>query len=197
MSKKKKKKEKMKGEEEKEWKKRMRRRVSKSSGLAAAYKLKTNGLKVTLFDVQDRAGGKIKSASEDGFIWDEGANTMTESESAVGRLLDDLGLREKQQFPISQNKRYVVRNGMPQLIPSNPVALIKSNILSTQSKLKILLEPLSWWHSDKRSSIKVCDTGIQESPLLCALVDLLRKNSFDPSFVLYGFVEGFTGFGFS
>ncbi|KAI0523066.1 hypothetical protein KFK09_005456 [Dendrobium nobile] len=133
------------------------------SGLAAAYKLKTNGLKVTLFDVQDRAGGKIKSTSEDGFIWDEGANTMTESESAVGRLLHDLGLREKQQFPISQNKRYIVRNGMPQLIPSNPVALIKSNILSTQSKLKILLEPLSWWHSDKRSSMKVCDTVIQES----------------------------------
>ncbi|KAI0507922.1 hypothetical protein KFK09_014050 [Dendrobium nobile] len=39
--------------------------------------------------------------------------------------------------PISQNKRYVVRNGMPQLIPSNPVALIKSNILSTQLKLPV------------------------------------------------------------
>ncbi|XP_028550121.1 protoporphyrinogen oxidase 2-like [Dendrobium catenatum] len=65
--------------------------------------------------------------------------------------------------PISQNKRYVVRNGMPQLIPSNPVALIKSNILSTQLKLKILLEPLSWWHSNKRSFHKGVDTGVQES----------------------------------
>ncbi|XP_020580013.1 protoporphyrinogen oxidase, mitochondrial isoform X2 [Phalaenopsis equestris] len=97
------------------------------SGLAAAYKLKINGLKVTLFEVQDRAGGKIKSTSEDSFIWDEGANTMTESGIAVGSLLDDLGLRDKQQF------------------------------------LKILLEPFSRWHSDKRSSTKVCDTGTRES----------------------------------
>lgn len=46
------------------------------SGLAAAYRLKSNGLSVTLFETEERAGGKIKSSSGDGFIWDEGANTM-------------------------------------------------------------------------------------------------------------------------
>ncbi|GLT54709.1 hypothetical protein SLA2020_278880 [Shorea laevis] len=111
------------------------------SGLAAAYKLKSHGLNVTVFEAEGRAGGKLRSVSHDGLIWDEGANTMTESEMEVRSLLDDLGLREKQQFPISQNKRYIVRNGRPVLIPTNPIALITSNFLSAQSKFQIILEP--------------------------------------------------------
>ncbi|XP_008783797.2 protoporphyrinogen oxidase, mitochondrial isoform X3 [Phoenix dactylifera] len=114
------------------------------SGLAAAYKLKSNGLSVTLFEAEERAGGKIKSNSEDGFIWDEGANTMTESEKDVGRLIDDLGLQEKKQYPISQNKRYIVRNGMPQM-------------------LKIFLEPFLWKHNGTKSSLKVSDERSQDS----------------------------------
>ncbi|KAI5651115.1 hypothetical protein M9H77_37120 [Catharanthus roseus] len=114
------------------------------SGLAAAYKLKLHGLKVTVFEADERAGGKLKTVSRDGLIWDEGANTMTESEPEVSFLLDNLGLREKQQYPLSQKKQYIARNGMPVQIPSNPIALIKSNFLSTQSKLQILLEPLLW-----------------------------------------------------
>ncbi|XP_065628517.1 protoporphyrinogen oxidase, mitochondrial isoform X2 [Quercus suber] len=112
------------------------------SGLAAAYKLKSHGLNVAVFEAEGRAGGKLRSVSHDGLIWDEGANTMTESEPEVRSLLDDLGLREKQQFPISQNKRYIVRNGMPVLIPANPIALIKSNFLSAKSKVvDYLIDP--------------------------------------------------------
>ncbi|KAL3526306.1 hypothetical protein ACH5RR_010962 [Cinchona calisaya] len=114
------------------------------SGLAAAYKLKLQGLNVTVFEADQRVGGKLRSVSRDGLIWDEGANTMTESDAEVGFLLDNLGLRDKQQFPISQTKRYIARNGKPVLIPSNPVALIRSNFLSTQSKLQILFEPFLW-----------------------------------------------------
>ncbi|CAK7328278.1 unnamed protein product [Dovyalis caffra] len=154
------------------------------SGLAAAYKLKSNGVKVTVFEAEGRAGGKLRSVSHHGLIWEEGANTMTESEVEVKSLLDDLGLREKQQFPIAQNKRYIVRNGMPVLvclsygsllptnkltsivtytkrnIPTNPVALIKSNFLSSQSKLQIILEPFLW---KKKEASKVSDNDMQES----------------------------------
>ncbi|KAH7518817.1 hypothetical protein FEM48_Zijuj09G0211200 [Ziziphus jujuba var. spinosa] len=112
------------------------------SGLAAAYKLKSHGLNVTVFEAGGRTGGKLRSVSHDGLIWDEGANTMTQSEIEVQSLLDDLGLREKQQF-----------------IPTNPLALIKSNILSTKSKFEIILEPFLW---KKRSSSDVSDHS-QES----------------------------------
>ncbi|XP_024031332.1 protoporphyrinogen oxidase, chloroplastic/mitochondrial [Morus notabilis] len=130
------------------------------SGLAAAYKLKSHGLNVTVFEAEERAGGKLRSvSSHHGLIWDEGANTMTESEVEVQSLLDDLGIREKQQFPISQNKRYIVRNGLPVLIPTNSIALIMSNILSSRAKFNIILEPFLW----KKSNTKVSDDHSQES----------------------------------
>lgn len=50
--------------------------LSCSSGLAAAYKLKSHGLNVMVFEAEERAGGKLRSVSKDGLIWDEGANTM-------------------------------------------------------------------------------------------------------------------------
>ncbi|XP_020876335.1 protoporphyrinogen oxidase 2, chloroplastic/mitochondrial isoform X2 [Arabidopsis lyrata subsp. lyrata] len=112
------------------------------SGLAAAYKLKSRGLNVTVFEADERAGGKLTSVMQNGLIWDQGANTMTEAEPEVGSLLDDLGLRDKQQFPISQKKRYIVRNGLPMMI-------------------QILLEPFLWKKND--SSSKVSDASAEES----------------------------------
>lgn len=50
--------------------------MARSSGLAAAYKLKSHGLKVTVFEAEGRAGGRLRSISHDGLIWEEGANTM-------------------------------------------------------------------------------------------------------------------------
>lgn len=46
------------------------------SGLAAAYKLKSKGLNVTVFEADGRVGGKLRSVVHNGLIWDEGANTM-------------------------------------------------------------------------------------------------------------------------
>ncbi|CAM8945426.1 unnamed protein product [Rhodiola kirilowii] len=130
------------------------------SGLAAAYKLKSRGLNVTVFEADARAGGKLRSVSQDGLIWDEGANTMTESDMDVSNLLDNLGLREVQQFPISQNKRYIARNGVPMMLPMNPIALLKSNILSAQSKLQLILEPFLW---KKSNSVKASNNQTHES----------------------------------
>ncbi|KAI4348292.1 hypothetical protein L6164_009028 [Bauhinia variegata] len=130
------------------------------SGLAAAYKLKSHGLNVTIFEAEGRAGGKLRSVAQDGLIWEEGANTMTESEMEVKGLIDDLGLQEKQQFPISQHKRYIVRNGMPLLVPTNPAALLKSSLLSAHSKFQIISEPFVW---KKQDPSKVCDEYTEES----------------------------------
>ncbi|CAN6449120.1 unnamed protein product [Victoria cruziana] len=77
---------------------------------------------------------------------------MTESDDAVGRLLDGLCLREKQQFPISQTKRYIVKNGKAVLVPSNPLALIQSKFLSSKSKLQIMMEPFLMGRSDRKTS---------------------------------------------
>lgn len=46
------------------------------SGLAAAYRLMSEGVTVTVFEAQDAVGGKIQSYSKDGLIWEKGPNTM-------------------------------------------------------------------------------------------------------------------------
>ncbi|TVU15447.1 hypothetical protein EJB05_38968, partial [Eragrostis curvula] len=134
-----------------------------ASGLAAAYRLRKSGVNVTVFEAADMAGGKIRSNSEGGFLWDEGANTMTESELEVSRLIDDLGLQDRQQYPNSQHKRYIVKDGAPALIPSDPISLIKSNVLSTKSKLGLFLEPFIYKKSSTRNSGKVSDEHLSES----------------------------------
>lgn len=46
------------------------------SGLAAAHRLRSAGVAVTVFEAQNAVGGKIKSFSNDGLIWEQGPNTM-------------------------------------------------------------------------------------------------------------------------
>jgi oxygen-dependent protoporphyrinogen oxidase len=69
-----------------------------SSGLAAAYRLKAAGVAVTVFETQNAVGGKIQSFSQNGLIWEKGPNTMAENDPEVSFLIDDLQLREQQQF---------------------------------------------------------------------------------------------------
>ncbi|CAL0323030.1 unnamed protein product [Lupinus luteus] len=130
------------------------------SGLAAAYKLKSHGLDVTVFEAEGRAGGRLRTVSQDGLVWDEGANTMTESEKEVKDLIDALGLQEKQQFPISQHNRYIVKDGAPLMVPSTPAALLKSKLISAQTKAKILFEPFVWKKSNPSG---VSDEHFEES----------------------------------
>jgi oxygen-dependent protoporphyrinogen oxidase len=115
-----------------------------ASGLAAAYRLKAAGVAVTVFETQNAVGGKIQSFSQNGLIWEKGPNTMAENDPEVSFLIDDLQLREQQQFPMLQNKRYIVRNGRPEMLPSNPLAILSTKLLSAQSKARIFLEPFLW-----------------------------------------------------
>eukprot|EP00897_Mesotaenium_endlicherianum_P005463 jgi/Mesen1/4945/ME000247S04227 len=114
------------------------------SGLAAAYRLKKEGLKVTVFEADSSVGGKIKSSSKDGYVWESGANTMAESEPIVGQLISELQLEDLRLLPNQQNKRYIVRHGKAELVPSNPIAFLGSKLLSTPAKLRILAEPFMW-----------------------------------------------------
>ena len=46
------------------------------SGLAAAYRLRKEGVEVDVFEAGSRVGGMLYSMAEEGFQWDVGANTM-------------------------------------------------------------------------------------------------------------------------
>ncbi len=62
------------------------------SGLSAAYRLRSEGVAVTVFETQDSVGGKIQSYSRDGLIWEKGPNTMVWKQalslSVIGSVLN-------------------------------------------------------------------------------------------------------------
>ncbi|CAK9224143.1 unnamed protein product [Sphagnum troendelagicum] len=140
-----------------------------ASGLAAAYRLKAAGVAVTVFETQNAVGGKIQSFSQNGLIWEKGPNTMAENDPEVSFLIDDLQLREQQQFPVLQNKRYIVRNGRPEMLPSNPLSILSTKLLSAQSKARIFLEPFLW----KRKPAQPNDS---KSLRFCSVANFLGRH---------------------
>ncbi|XP_057823982.1 protoporphyrinogen oxidase, mitochondrial isoform X2 [Cryptomeria japonica] len=158
------------------------------SGLAAAYKLKCQGVAVTVFEADERIGGKITSISQDGLIWEKGANTMTESEPEVKQLIDELGIRGQQQFPIMQNKRYIVKNGEPQLLPSNPLTLIGSKFLSARAKVNFYMEPILW---KRRKPEEILGSDSKQE----SVGDFFRRHFGEEivDYILDPFVAGTTG----
>ncbi|KAH9303055.1 hypothetical protein KI387_014638, partial [Taxus chinensis] len=133
------------------------------SGLAAAYRLKCQGVAVRVYEADERTGGKIMSFLQDGLIWEKGPNTMTENEPEVQQLIDELGIRGQQQFPIMQGKRYIVKNGEPQLLPSNPLVAIGSKFLSAHAKFNFFMEPILWKRKTTEDKMHNSSNTQQES----------------------------------
>ncbi|KAL4361405.1 hypothetical protein GQ457_04G013160 [Hibiscus cannabinus] len=72
------------------------------------------------------------------------AKMMTEIEIDVRSMLDDFGLKDKQQVTTLQNKWYIMKNVVMVLLPSNFIALFTCDILPEKSKCYIALEHILW-----------------------------------------------------
>ena len=68
------------------------------TGLTAAWRLKQQGIPVTLYEASGRTGGVIKSTAHDGFLAESGPNTILETSAAVKSLVDDLGLADRRMY---------------------------------------------------------------------------------------------------
>ena len=112
------------------------------SGLAAAWRLRARGADATLFEASDRTGGVIRTVRRDGFLVDEGPNTLVARHEAVGETVEALGLEDEQVWADSEAaRRYVVRDGVPVALPASPQALLTSSLFSARGKLRLLREP--------------------------------------------------------
>ncbi|MEP0548984.1 MAG: protoporphyrinogen oxidase [Rhodothermales bacterium] len=112
------------------------------SGLAAAWRLQALGGAVTLFEASDRTGGVIRSTRRDGFLVDEGPNTLVARSTVVTDTIEALGLASER---VAANEvadaRYVVRDGALVRIPTSPSGLLTTPLLSAWAKLRLLGEP--------------------------------------------------------
>lgn len=112
------------------------------SGLACAWWLKREGLSVSLWEREDRAGGKIRSDAADGYLTERGAAMLMNFLPEVARFLAESGLAaRKAPRACGATNRYLVRRGRLMPAPATVWSLLGSPLWSIKGRLRLLLEP--------------------------------------------------------
>ncbi|MFW5968367.1 MAG: protoporphyrinogen oxidase [Persicimonas sp.] len=111
------------------------------AGLTTAFALERGGHEVHVYEASERVGGQIRTQRRDGFMVEGGPHTLLGRDALVD-LVDDLGLTGQRLVASERaNKRFVVRDASPIPVPMGPKAFVKSELLSTRAKLRLLGEP--------------------------------------------------------
>lgn len=111
------------------------------SGLSAAYYLKKAGRKVLLLEASERVGGVIQSLDADGFLLERGPNSLRGTHELLD-LVDDLQLQNELVTANPKAPAFVYFKQELHPVPMSPPALLKTKLLSTTAKLRLLREPL-------------------------------------------------------
>jgi oxygen-dependent protoporphyrinogen oxidase len=112
------------------------------TGLTIGHTLARRGLRTRVLEKGDRPGGAVRSLRRDGFLCEEGPNSMLVKSEAVWRFLHDLGLEtDLQEANSSADKRFLVRNGRLVALPQSIVGGITTPLYNPLQKLRLLAEP--------------------------------------------------------
>ena len=114
-----------------------------TSGLATANLLQSRGHTVEVLERQSTPGGNVRSTRESGWVLDHAANGWLDSEPAMTRLLERLGLGDRTVAASdTYGTRWIYADGMRHPAPMSPPALLRSRLIPWRAKLRLLLEPL-------------------------------------------------------
>jgi len=111
------------------------------SGLTLAYVLqhKRDDLEITVYEADDRPGGKIRSEKADGFLCEKGPNGFLDNKPRTLELCKSLGIDPVRSNENSK-KRFIFTDNKLKALPESPVSFIKSDLLSWGGKFRLLLE---------------------------------------------------------
>ena len=118
------------------------------SGLSTGHFLKKKGINFVIIECEKKTGGVIQTIKKNGFIYENGPNTILNNNSSVNKILSDNNLLDEIITPnkkVSSN-RYVFYKGSPEPIPNNFVTFLKTPLLSFRSKINIIKEFLKPVH---------------------------------------------------
>lgn len=116
------------------------------SGLATAYYIGKfaagAGIKIDIFESEDKAGGKMQTEHSEGFIYELGPNGFLDSKPSTLELCRELGIYGNLlRSNDNARKRYIFSGGKLNLLPSSPLNFFFSDFISINGKLRILKEP--------------------------------------------------------
>lgn len=130
------------------------------SGLANAWWLAREGLSVEVWEADQRAGGKILSSRQGGYLTERAASMVMNFRPEVVDLVREAGLEDVKtsRLPLAEARRYLLHQGDLKSLPMRLGAMLASPIWSTCGKLRLLFEPfiLSSGGKDESVSDFVC-----------------------------------------
>ena len=129
------------------------------SGLSTANFLSKKTSDFLILESSNRVGGTINSSMIDGYILENGPNTVLDNNTAIQELLSDLNIKEELIYPDLKkiSNRYILINDRLEKIPLTILEFLLTPVLSIYSKIKIFSEILVPRHindTDVESFIK-------------------------------------------
>jgi len=112
------------------------------TALTTAHHLKKSGVDFLMLDKAPRVGGVIKTVNEKGYLYEEGPNSGVLGNVEVLRLFEDLkGDCEIENANENVKKRYILKNGHWEALPSSLMTAVNTPLFTLKDKLRILGEP--------------------------------------------------------
>jgi oxygen-dependent protoporphyrinogen oxidase len=121
------------------------------SGLTAAYRLKQAGAQVELFEAAPRVGGILGSERIDDCLVETGPDSILTEKPWALALAKELGLEQslirtrtspRGAYVVHQGRLERVPEGFSMMAPTDPVAMLRSPLLSAKGKLRMGLDLL-------------------------------------------------------
>ena len=115
------------------------------SGLATAQAILTRkpDAEITLFEADQRIGGKVwTESSDDGYLCEGGVNGFLDKIPRTLELCQEAGVSPV-RADVSAQKRYVYSRGELHKLPEKPPEFLKSRLLSVRGRLRVIYETIA------------------------------------------------------
>lgn len=114
------------------------------AGLSIAWAIRRQdpAAEVVVLERTAHTGGNIRTDVVDGYTCERGPDGFLDNSPPTLALVRELGL-EDELLPSSDSarRRFIFRNGRLHEVPTSPTAFLKTRLLSTRGKLRLLCEP--------------------------------------------------------
>ena len=96
---------------------------------------------VTVFEREERTGGKIWSIKDEGYLCEWGPNGFLDSKPMTLELCDHLGIRDRlERSNDNARKRFIYSGGILNQLPENGPMFLKSKLISWPGKIRLAQE---------------------------------------------------------
>lgn len=124
------------------------------TGLVSAWKLQKSGIDVEIFERRAEPGGSIKTVQNGDWQLEYGPNTILLKDRQVAEFLTQIGLSgEKTVANPDANKRFIVKQGKLEPLPSSLLSAFQTPLFSLRGKLRVLAEPFIPKNRDRDQSV--------------------------------------------